>query len=210
MVRVSYGINPVSLYPRKDNIMTTTSMKTINAFLDAARNSEYEAVKAIIAAAEIMRDDGGTGPMSKMLSVVNGKLAKRLKIKEKAKLHYATPLRNVLYAAGLVMDADVAVGDYHFDKATDFGVVWHIRGGETTFDTEIINTLKVLAAGLVSDKAFKEAFPNPTVDKPKKTVEECQKAVEKFLQKLMADNDVNVTGSVTVVASTLQITQKAA
>ena len=189
--------------------MTTSNMKTINNFLDAARNSEYEAVKAIIAACECIRDDGNTGPMSKMLSVVNGKLAKRLKIKEKAKLHYATPLRNVLYAAGLVMDADVAVGDYHFDKATDFGVEWHIRGA-VTFDTEVINTLKVLAAGLVSDKAFKEAFPNPPVDKPKKTVEECQKAVEKFLQKLMADNDVNISGSVTVTAQTLQITQEAA
>ena len=185
--------------------MTASNMKTINNFLNAARNSEYEAVKAIIAACECIRDDGNTGPMSKMLSVVNGKLAKRLKIKEKAKLHYANPLRNVLYAAGLVMDADVAVGDYHFDKSTDFGVVWHIRSGETTFDLEVINTLKVLAAGLVTSKEFKEAFPNPTVDKPKKTVEQCQAAVEKFLQKLMADNGVEINGSVVVVAPTLQI-----
>jgi len=185
--------------------MTTSNMKTINNFLNAARNSEYEAVKALVAAAEIMRDDGQTGPMSKMLSVVNGKLAKRLKIREKAKLHYANPLRNVLYAAGLVMDADVAVGDYHFDKATDFGVVWHIRGGETTFDTEIINTLKVLAAGLVTSKEFKEAFPNPTVDKPLKSVEACQKALDKFMQKLAADNGVEINGSVVVVAPTLQI-----
>ena len=186
--------------------MTTSNMKTIavNNFLNAARNSEYEAVKALVAAAEIMRDDGQTGPMSKMLSVVNGKLAKRLKIREKAKLHYATPLRNVLYAAGLVMDADPAVGDYHFDKKTDFGVEWHIRGA-ITFDTEIINTLKVLAAGLVTDKAFKEAFPNPSVDKPVKSVEACQKALDKFMQKLAADNGVSITGSVVVTAQQLMI-----
>jgi len=180
--------------------MTTSNMKTINNFLDAARNSEYEAVKALVAAAEIMRDDGQTGPMSKMLSVVNGKLAKRLKIREKAKLHYATPLRNVLYAAGLVMDSDPALGDYHFDKSSDFGVVWHIRSGETTFDLEVINTLKVLAAGLVTSKEFKDAFPNPTVDKPLKSVEACQKALDKFMQKLAADNGVQITGRVVVTA----------
>ena len=142
--------------------------------IDNCNRPEINEIKLFIAAAKIMRDDGQTGPMSKMLSVVNGKLAKRLKIKEKAKLHYATPLRNVLYAAGLVMDADVAVGDYHFDKATDFGVVWHIRGGETTFDTEIINTLKVLESGLVTSKEFKAAFPNPPVDKPKRPVEKLE------------------------------------
>jgi len=68
---------------------------------------------------------------------------------------------------------------------------------------------------LVSDKSsmrgktWADTFKSDA-DKPKKTVEQCQQAVEKFLQKLMADNDVNISGSVTVTAQTLQITQEAA
>jgi len=171
---------------------TQTNANIVKAFLSNARGAEYGAIKALIAAAECMQD-GNTDPMSKMLAVCNGKLAKRLKIIEKAKMTYANPIRNVLYAAGLVQGKK---GQYVWDKSKDFGVTWNLD--DYTFDQEIINTLKVLATSMMSSKEFKEAFPNPPTETKNKSVEELQEMVAKYLQKMQDDHGVKITGDVVI------------
>jgi len=173
---------------------TQTNANIVKAFLSNARGAEYGAIKALIAAAECMQD-GNTDPMSKMLAVCNGKLAKRLKIVEKAKMTYATPIRNVLYAAGLVQGKK-GKGQYVWDKSKDFGVTWNLD--DYTFDQEIINTLKVLATSLMSSKEFKEAFPNPPTETKNKSVEELQDMLAKYLQKMQDDHGVKITGDVVI------------
>ena len=94
---------------------------------------------------------------------------------------------------------------------TDISKPITIKTKGTEINQDMVKAMKILVA---DDKSMRGKIWGDTfksdADKPKKTVEQCQQAVEKFLQKLMADNDVNISGSVTVTAQTLQITQEAA
>ena len=71
---------------------------------------------------------------------------------------------------------------------------------------DMVKAMKLLVVG---DKSMRGTIWADTfksaADKPQKTVAECQAAADKFLQKLAADNGVEITGSIVVVAPTLQI-----
>ena len=71
---------------------------------------------------------------------------------------------------------------------------------------DMVKAMKILVA---DEKSMRGTIWGDTfksdADKPQKTVAECQAAADKFLQKLAADNGVEITGSIVVVAPTLQI-----
>jgi len=71
---------------------------------------------------------------------------------------------------------------------------------------DMVKAMKILVA---DDKSMRGKIWGDTfkadADKPQKTVAECQAALDKFMQKLVADNGVEISGSVVVVAPTLQI-----
>ena len=71
---------------------------------------------------------------------------------------------------------------------------------------KMVKAMKLLVVGGKSMRAkvWGDTFKSDD-DKTKKSVAECQVALDKFLQKLAADNGVEITGSVVVVAPTLQI-----
>ena len=71
---------------------------------------------------------------------------------------------------------------------------------------DMVKAMKLLVVGEKSmrGKIWGDTFKSDA-DKPQKTVAECQVALDKFMQKLVADNGVEISGSVVVVAPTLQI-----
>jgi len=81
-----------------------------------------------------------------------------------------------------------------------------IKTKGAVINDDMVKAMKLLVA---DDKSMRGKIWGDTfkadADKPQKTVAECQAALDKFLQKLAADNGVEITGSVVVVAPTLQI-----
>lgn len=81
-----------------------------------------------------------------------------------------------------------------------------IKTKGTAVNDDMVRAMKILVA---DDKSMRGKIWGDTfkadADKPQKTVAECQAALDKFMQKLVADNGVEISGSVVVVAPTLQI-----
>ena len=81
-----------------------------------------------------------------------------------------------------------------------------IKTKGTAVNDDMVRAMKILVA---DDKSMRGKIRGDTfkadADKPQKTVAECQAALDKFMQKLVADNGVEISGSVVVVAPTLQI-----
>ena len=88
--------------------------------------------------------------------------------------------------------------------ATNKPIVIKTKG--TAVNEDMVRAMKILVA---DDKSMRGKIWGDTfkadADKPQKTVAECQAALDKFMQKLVADNGVEISGSVVVVAPTLQI-----
>jgi len=89
---------------------------------------------------------------------------------------------------------------------TDISKPIVIKTKGTAVNEDMVRAMKILVAGGKSmrGKIWGDTFKSDA-DKPKKTVAECQVALDKFLQKLAADNGVSITGSVVVTAQQLMI-----
>ena len=89
---------------------------------------------------------------------------------------------------------------------TDISKPIVIKTKGTAVNQDMVKAMKILVA---DDKSMRGKIWGDTfkadADKPQKTVAECQAALDKFMQKLVADNGVEISGSVVVVAPTLQI-----
>ena len=84
---------------------------------------------------------------------------------------------------------------------TDISKPIVIKTKGTAINQDMVKAMKILVADEKSmrGKIWGDTFKSD-VDKPQKTVAECQVALDKFMQKLAADNGVQITGSVVVTA----------
>jgi len=89
---------------------------------------------------------------------------------------------------------------------TDLNAPIVIKTKGCAVNQDMVKAMKILVADERSMRAkiWGDTFKSGA-DKPQKSVAECQVALDKFLQKLAAENGVEITGSVVVVAPTLQI-----
>ena len=89
---------------------------------------------------------------------------------------------------------------------TDLSAPVVIKTKGCAINDDMVKAMKLLVVGDKSmrGKIWADTFKSDAA-KPQKSVAECQVALDKFLQKLVAENGVKITGSVTVTAQTLQI-----
>lgn len=122
----------------------------VKTFCSNATGAEYGFFKACVQALESF-NSGDTNSLGKLLVVTHGKVCKRIKRKEPARLVYATHLKRIL-------DHSLEGVTYKFDKEKDFGVVFE-KGDNGGVNTDRIEALKVLAGKSIRDKAYKDTFP---------------------------------------------------
>jgi len=89
---------------------------------------------------------------------------------------------------------------------TDVNAPIAIKTKGCAVNDKMVKAMKLLVADEKSMRGtiWADTFKSDAA-KPQKTVAECQVALDKFMQKLVADNGVEISGSVVVVAPTLQI-----
>lgn len=122
----------------------------VNNWLSNMRGAEYGFFKAVVQALESF-NDGDKNSLGKLLCITHGRTCKRLKIVEKDRMPYATPLKRIL-------DHALENVTYKFDKDQDFGVVF-VKGDNGGVSSDRIEALRMLGAKTIRDKAFKETFP---------------------------------------------------
>jgi hypothetical protein len=122
----------------------------VKSWLSDVRGAEYGFFKAVVQALESF-NEGDTNSLGKLLCITHGKTCKRLKVVEKDRMPYATPLKRIL-------DHALEGVTYKFDKSKDFGVVFD-RGDNGGVSPDRIEALRVLGTKTIRDKAFKDAFP---------------------------------------------------
>lgn len=172
--------------------MTATSTDYVKNFCSNATGAEYGFFKAVVQALESF-NNGDTNSLGKLLVVTHGKVCKRIKRKEPARLVYATHLKRIL-------DHSLEGVSYKFDKEKDFGVVFE-KSDNGGVNTDRIEALKVLAGKSIRDKAYKETFPVIKKDKGEKTLEQKKEQAENWLKKFAKDNGMTVEAAKALVSS---------
>lgn len=164
----------------------------VKNFLSNAQGAEYGFFKAVVQALESF-NEGDTNSLGKLLVVTHGKVCKRIKRKEPARLVYATHLKRIL-------DHSLEGVTYKFNKELDFGVSFE-KGDNGGVNTDRIEALKVLAGKSIRDKAYKDAFPVIKKETGEKTLEQKQKQAQAWLARFAKDNGMTVEAAKALVSS---------
>ena len=135
-----------------------TGLEAVTNWLSGAKSAEYGFFLAVSTALEHF-GNGNRDPLAKMLTVVNGKKAKRIRTVEGQKLMFAAPLKRILQHCLANVGAKA-------DASKDFGIVWTVpaNAGVNHDKAEMV---KALAQGGESPrgKTFRDVFP-PLVKAP--------------------------------------------
>lgn len=171
------------------------ALDDVTSWLSDAKSSEYGFTRAAYRAIEQF-SLGNRDPLAKLLTVVNGKKAKRVRNVEGNKLVFASPLKRIIQHIMPNVSAK-------YNPGTDFGVSWTVEKGANNFiDEQSMATLQRMAA-LDNDeafspfsKAFKEAFPPIPKAKPEKDQAdldaEAKAKVQAFIAKMEKDYGLSV------------------
>lgn len=170
------------------NEENTKAMDDVSAWLSDAKSSEYGFLKAAYMAI-VQFEKGNRDPLAKLLTVTQGKKAKRLRIIEGNKMVFAAPLKRLCQVILPNVKAK-------HNPGSDFGMQWTVdKSANTPVDMEKLDVLRQLA-GVDSEgkwdrdnavspfgKNFKEAFPAFVKEGPTKTEGEIIKAKAESLRK---------------------------
>lgn len=169
-------------------------LDAVTSWLSGAKSAEYGFFLAVYIALDHFTN-GNRDPLAKMITVCNGKKAKRIRNVEGQKLMYSAPLKRILQHCL----ANVGV---KADASKDFGVAWTVpdNAGVNRDKTELV---KALAQGGESPrgKTFRDVFPplaNGTAKE--KTEAELLAAKKAALVKWCGDNGIKLD----VLVHTLQ------
>lgn len=156
-------------------IVTVDGSRIVLGFLSDAKAADKAFIPAVLAALESF-DKGDTNLLARMVTVCNGKSAKRIRKVETGKLVYAAPLKRVLQHAlvNVTMKAD---------KDTDFGVKFS-KGDNGGVSQTVLKTLRDMGSVSYRSDKFKNAFP---VAQKKRDPKDAAKVADQ-IAKLLADN----------------------
>ncbi len=156
-------------------IVTVDGSRIVLGFLSDAKAADRHFVPAIVAALESFQN-GDANLLARMVTICNGKSAKRIRKVETGKLVYASPLKRVLQHAlvNVTMKAD---------KDTDFGVKF-TKGDNGGVSQTVLQTLRDMGEISYRSDKFKSAFPAP---EKKRDPKDAQKVADQ-IAKLLADN----------------------
>lgn len=163
----------------------------VKKFCSNATGAETGFFKAVVQALESF-NAGDTNSLGKLLVVTHGKVCKRIKRKEPARMVYATHLKRIL-------DHSLQGVTYKFNKDADFGVVFE-KGDNGGVDTDRIQALRNLGERTIRDKGYKDAFPVIRKDTSEKTLEQKQKQAKSWLIKFAKDNNMTVEAAKALVS----------
>lgn len=160
-------------------IVTVDGSRIVLGFLSDAKAADRNFVPAIVAALESFQN-GDSNLLARMVTICNGKSAKRIRKVETGKLVYAAPLKRVLQAAlvNVTMKAN---------QDTDFGVVF-TKGANGGVSVEVLDKLRELGSVSYRSDAFKSAFPAPEKKRDPKDADKVADAIAK----LLADNHLKL------------------
>ena len=163
------------------------AIDAVNVWLSKAHGAEYGFMLAAYASFEQFAK-GNRDPLAKLLTVVNGKKAKRIKRVEGEKLAFAAPLRRLVAHCLPNVSAK-------YNGASDFGVAWTVATGTNDLtDTVMMEKLEAftLEENRISpfSKTFKEHFPPIAATPKQKAQAELIKAKVKALNKWLEENDI--------------------
>lgn len=153
------------------------AVDVVSAWLSGAIKAEFGFIVACHAAIDQF-EKGNRDALAKLLTVVNGKTAKRIRRKEGDKLAFSVPLKRV-------MDSVMPNVKAKFDGMSDFGVSWSVEKKEgqnsicnqdafakleylAQVNADPLDIVEISAFG----KTFKEAFPAKKVEKKPVVVDE--------------------------------------
>lgn len=155
------------------------ALDDVSAWLSDAKSSEFGFIKATHTALVMFIEHGNRDPLAKLLTVVNGKTAKRIRNVEGQKMVFAAPLKRIL---SHVLPNTTA----KYSATSDFGVAWSTKTkANQVSDADMLAKLESLVADAVSpfSKTFKETFPPITKTKAELDAEaKAAKGREMFLK----------------------------
>ena len=121
-------------------------------------------------------NNGNSTDLAKLLCITHGKKSGIITVIEGEKLQYAAPLKRVLAKA-------LEGVEFRFDPKKKSGVKFKSsdNGGA---NTDVIQALRVLGAARVQSKAFKDTFPIVKKETGEKSLDEKQKQVAAYIDRL--------------------------
>lgn len=129
-----------------------TGLDAVTSWLSGAKSAEYGFFLAVYVALDHFTN-GNRDPLAKLLTVCNGKKAKRIRNVEGQKLMFAAPLKRILQHCLANVGAKA-------DASKDFGIAWTVpaNAGVNHDKAELV---KALAQGGESPrgKTFRDVFP---------------------------------------------------
>ena len=148
---------------------------TVTTWASDVRNAETKFCTIVADCLEQL-NNGNSTDLAKLLCITHGKKSGIVKVLEGEKLQYAAPLKRVLAKA-------LQGVDFKFDAKKKSGVKFKAseNGGA---DTDVIQALRVLGAARVQSKAFKDAFPVVKKETGEKSLDEKQKQVAAYIDRL--------------------------
>lgn len=154
----------------------TPVTSAVENWLSNVRGAESGFFKAVHSAMLEARDKGNWNDLARLLCVVNGKKAKRVKVIEKERLPFAVPLKNI-------MEHVLNGVSFKYDPERDYGVKFS-KKDNWGFDDDKILALDLLSVQklTIRSEAYKKAFP-----KIEKAVGELSE--EQKREKLQKDQD---------------------
>jgi hypothetical protein len=156
-----------------NDLIVVDGSRVVLGFLSDAKSAEKNFIPAVVAALESFKA-GDANLLARMVTICNGKSAKRIRKVETGKLIYAAPLKRVLQVAlmGVTMKAD---------KDTDFGVKF-TKGDNGGVSESVLQTLRDMGSVSFRSDKFKSAFPAP---KPNKSLKDAGDLADKVVKDLM-------------------------
>ena len=164
----------------------------VNTWCSNATGAEYGFFKAVVDAFESF-NQGDTNRLAKLMCVTHGKVCKRIKRKEPARLVYATHLKRI-------MDHSLEGVEYKFNKDKDFGVVFE-KNANGGIRADRIASLKMLVNKSIRDEAYKDAFPVIKKQEGEKTLDEKKQQAHRWLVKFAKDNNMTVKAAKVLVSA---------
>ena len=169
------------------------AMCAVNDWIANAKGSEYGFIQAVFSAFTQF-NDGNRDALAKLMTVANGKTAKRIRHVEGNKLVYAAVLKRLCAHVIPAVSAK-------YNATSDFGVAWTVKtGANSPVDVEALGRLEQWATltdklgkpilTSAFNKGFKEAFPAIKATPKEKTDREVLDANAAKVVKMIEDNDI--------------------